>query len=466
MRRKTAGYPVGSRCTNAMKKGQREMARSRHMAQPAKPHTRDAINRISMPALTLLLVALFWLMLIAVYCIPTDFMKDNLIESEQILKTENLYPASYTTGKSYDNFTVAIMLDEAALGNENPIKDSVEARYYYDDDVISTVAHSVNGEWNTSYSRYWHGYLVFLKPLLLLFDVRGIRLLLQTTMLVLLGLASIAFYRRWGNRGILFAVALLLSMGLFGVADASATLPIFSSFAIATLGCIVLVRHVEWTDYELRRAFFVIGAVTVYFDFLDNPIITLGLSLLTVVLLRYRSSSAQDLVKTILQGILFWGLGYGILWGAKWILAAIVLGPSAFVDAISQLLFRTGMKNVDGIPETSAASAITKNLNAIGVLAPTILVLAIVLVVGITVMAIKSKREQRTHVIAFGCGIILIAALPFAWYCGASNHSDIHAVLLTYRNLIVTLDALLIGLFEIGALMHDRKVQLQKSQDC
>lgn len=109
------------------------------MVQPTKPHARDTINRISMPALTLLLVALFWLLLIAAYCIPTDFMKDNLIESDQILKTENVYPASYATGKSYDNFTVAIMLDEAALGNENPIKDSVEARYYFDPDVMGVV---------------------------------------------------------------------------------------------------------------------------------------------------------------------------------------------------------------------------------------------------------------------------------------------------------------------------------------
>ena len=442
------------------------MTASKHMAQPSEPHSISAERdkkSISMPVLALLLAGIFWGALILVFCIPVHLMKGNLLASEQIMESESAYPISYTTGISYDNFTVSIMLDEAATRSGNPIKDSVEARYYYDPDIVSTIAHSINNETNTSYSRYWHGYLVFLKPLLLFFNVHEIRLILQTALLVLLGLASIAFYRRWGAHGIFYAAALLLSMGLFGAADAAATLPIFSSFAIAAIGCFVLAWRDGWSDYDLRRFFFVIGAVTVYFDFLDNPVITLGLPLCVVLLLKYRSYKPRNLAMTLVQAILFWGLGYGIPWVAKWILAAIVLGPSAFGDAVSQLLFRTGATNIDGMPQTSASSAIAKNIAVVGKLAPLMGILLAVMVACVLAAALRARGKQRAQVIALGCGVFLVAILPFAWYCGASNHSDIHAGFLTYRDLIVTLCALLTGVSEGGILLCGQKSHMPES---
>lgn len=91
---------------------------------------------------------------------------------------------------------------------------------------------------NSSYARYWHGCLVLLKPLLTFFNAKQIRLIFQTTVLVLLGVVSMVLARRFRNLGFVVAIMLLIAYGAFCGMDAAATLPMFFSLALALCGAI------------------------------------------------------------------------------------------------------------------------------------------------------------------------------------------------------------------------------------
>lgn len=49
------------------------------------------------------------------------------------------------------------------------------------------------------YPRYWHGYMIFLKPLLCIFDIAQIRLLMMCLVLGITGITCVIVYRRLGN---------------------------------------------------------------------------------------------------------------------------------------------------------------------------------------------------------------------------------------------------------------------------
>ena len=62
------------------------------------------------------------------------------------------------------------------------------------------------------YARYWHGYLVFLRPLLLLFDISGIRII---NIILFLILGIIFLYLVYKKIGLIESIIMLI--GLFSV---------------------------------------------------------------------------------------------------------------------------------------------------------------------------------------------------------------------------------------------------------
>lgn len=151
------------------------------------------------PVLMLALCLAGYLLIVLVYCIPEDKMKSRMQESANIFQKEGSY--TYITNYNVvqlDNFTDALMLLTASNPrNESVWKAAVYASrykageydpcqtllYLYTENDINTNVISV------SYPKYWHGYLVFLKPLLCLFNyptIRYVMVFVQTALFTLL----------------------------------------------------------------------------------------------------------------------------------------------------------------------------------------------------------------------------------------------------------------------------------------
>ena len=168
----------------------------------------------------LLAPAVGFVLLLLVHLLPTNPMKSNVISSKDSIIAEGQdelviddYNATLT-----GNFTDCIMLQLSVYDGGHSALD--QAMNLYRNEVgneqewcpgLSLVDYLNGGRVNleVKYPRYWHGYLVFLKPLLLFTSFNSVRLLNAALELMLLAAALIAFSRKGCTN---IALALAFSM--------------------------------------------------------------------------------------------------------------------------------------------------------------------------------------------------------------------------------------------------------------
>ena len=118
------------------------------------------------------------LALTAVYCLPVRPIQEHVRVSVDAFLEEgdNPFVLPGYKGSSLDNTTDAIMLGNALYQSELPAyQAAMEAgRAELDNEhtqlALKKYLDQDQGLTLTSYERYWHGYLVVLKPLLLVFN--------------------------------------------------------------------------------------------------------------------------------------------------------------------------------------------------------------------------------------------------------------------------------------------------------
>lgn len=147
-------------------------------------------KRVLIVALSAIMMGvLFWLLMAAAYAIPSTQLTTHANQSRAMLKQEGvlwMQNAALTSGAHYDNYTTYHMLNIAVQATEDPLRDAVAAKEYQGSSPDEGLMHAIAGESNAAYQRYWHGYVTFLRPLLVFFDVKQIRLICQAVFFVLL----------------------------------------------------------------------------------------------------------------------------------------------------------------------------------------------------------------------------------------------------------------------------------------
>lgn len=402
---------------------------------------------LSRGGVLIVLVLTFWSFLTLAYCIPEQALREHGEESAQIVIDEGNYPDSPIEGDlGIDNFTVAWMLNIAVHGGGNPFVASLENHFtsssegdlqeWLDDPGVSAQG---------SYPRYWHGYLVYLKPLLVFFDIRQIRFLFQVIFILLMFATAISFVRCLGNRGAFVAMAFAFSYAIMHGFDAVAVLPMFPSFAISVIGALWAL-HVKEDRWCICRGFVVIGAFTVFFDLLDNPILTLGMPLSVIVLRLLGEKSSKWILSTVVLAAVSWACAYCFVWSMKWVLCTIVTGRDVIDQALVQANYRMGGGDQGEYNHfTIILKGYAKNLVIQDIIIPVIgalLLLFFVLLVACVALRRKGRLEGGDLWASVGL-YVLVGALPYLWILIFGNHSAEHSFF-TYRNQIITVFALLL----------------------
>ena len=122
----------------------------------------------------------------------------------------------------------------------------------------------------TSYARYWHGYLVFLRPLLFFMDYRGIRALINLGVVFTLLLITGTLIRQ--KRYCLILPFLCTALFLRPLAIAFSIQ--FSSVyyvMIFSLFLILVCRNQMEQDGRYLYLFLINGMITAYLDLLTYP---------------------------------------------------------------------------------------------------------------------------------------------------------------------------------------------------
>ena len=410
----------------------------------------------------LICTALFLVTTILTYCIPTNLMETHLRESAIQLASEGVYHSAIEGGvtQQLDNWTVAKMLNEAAHGSSNPIRGALlNPKANVGDNKISQLADGIgvpDEELLSNYPQYWHGYLLFLKPLLLILNLSEIRELLFVMFLVLLGLVALLLSKREGIAAGLVVVASFAVFNVFVMINSLSlsACPYITLFAMLFVlwstknESRFLINDVLWWTVP----FFVCGGLTSFFDFLCTPIMTLGMPLALLVFISRDAIDRKNAVRCAIWvfGIcLCWFAGYVLIWASKWILAWLITGEDVIARGLGKVAERSAERASEAV-DSLTISRIDSIIKNVGLAFPkwsiklciigTIAAFAL-----IAAMHIKQKTRPAIPSLWWVVPLFLTAMLPYMWYLFAANHSYQHSMF-TYRSQIVFVFAALLFL--------------------
>lgn len=406
--------------------------------------------------------AIGFCLLLLVYAIPTARMVKNAAASIEIFEKEGIYPQTVPgyRATTLDNYTDAWMIRNAIYSGEEPLLARCLNVYFYgytheetNDVCESLIAYlrGMEGYERISYNEYWHGYLVFLKPLLYFLDYGDIRQILKIVAFTLVVAVCILMERRRLSR---YLPAFIAAMACVEFSTVGMSMQYASVFIIALSFSIFLLRKYPETIHDAGTGivFLVIGMCTSYFDFLTYPVFTLGIPLLVWAFLANETGQKENLpVRMPILAFchcVHWAVGYAGMWSLKWIIYSVLLGKNLVAVGIQSVLYRSG-RDVMG-ERIGYLETLSENISA---LAKYPYVLACIAALVFLMLACKKEKRKASWQVLLT--YLFIAALPLLWYAASMNHSYIHAHM-TYKDLSVSVFAGLCAMTEMKNLIKRR----------
>ncbi len=391
----------------------------------------------------LVCVGVGFALLLAVFSLDADKTGGNISKSAEVFVQEGNYPRVYAFSgiKQQDNFTDAIMLGSAAYIADKGVVDRAvniyRAALNGKSPSESLVSYYVDGlmEKESAYARYWHGYLIILKPMLALFTYQQIRIInILLMMIITAGILYLMHKRGYGNYIVPYALS-VLSISFVSTGRSLQYSSVFYIFSIAS--AIVVGCGNRWKSKNRVALLFVaVGCETSYFDLLTYPIATLGMPLIAHIFITEELSS-KDKIYRIIQLSVCWGIGYIGMWASKWALDVLLNGNDS-IDLVIKKLTERSSSEIDG---TRITIIKTELLNIrYFIMYNCAVVLSAVYLIYRTVGIVKMKIDKA--LLYKATPFILTGIMPFCWYALTRNHSATH-YWFTSRGLMVALFAVL-----------------------
>lgn len=299
------------------------------------------------------------------------------------------------------------------------------------------------------YGRYWHGYLVIIRPLLLFFhytDIRRLNMMLQIFLVVFFVWKAA---RSDDQRILIPFLGMYLFLSPVTLLGSLQYSPCF--YVTMCMLIILLVWRERLNDTRRNYLFLLAGILTAYFDFLTYPFFTLGVPLLAYLgLERECLLSAKKAAKDTIFYTMSWGIGYVGMWGSKWILASLFTEENVILNALDQLAFRSGhFTSKKTMRETLWCIRQSINFKS--------LILMMVLLLGfIIVFSVKNHCSLKINMLP-SLGILLLVSLyPFVWYYFTMHHSTDNSYF-TWRELAISV----FGILMIAAANPELKYEYE-----
>lgn len=387
------------------------------------------------------------MLMLMINLLPTDGMKKNITESVKVMEREGDYHEVLpgVISSRLDNFTDSIMLVSSAHRESTSLIERAMNIYrvrYEGKTPSETLVSYGNGEKGYStgaYSRYWHGYQIFLKPLLMFFNYQEIRYLNICLQFILMFAIATELVRREMKIYIIPYFFMIFSLMPVSI---GLSLQFSSIFYIANGAVYVLLRwwEVLKQKHQFLLFFMIVGMLTSFMDFLTYPLVTLGVPIVFYFLLSSKDAFLQNLIKLIKYSII-WAVGYIGMWAGKWVIGSVLLRKNIITDAIDALLNRTSSETAD--TTFTHWDVVVRNLDTMFGTPIKILFIGtlVSLVFFLVVKTIQDKRKYfgNYHYLIIGC-------MPIAWYIVAGNHSYMH-FWFTYRELAILIFSVLMWAF-------------------
>ncbi len=224
--------------------------------------------------------------------IPQSAIKKKVMESSEFLNGKSVTEYFGIKNIILDTWSDAVMLNTAyCIDTHNVFESLLRGRRSYDpdrelinirykEDEVLHPEHSENpisdlsetlsntNEYSYEYARYWHGYLILLRPLLTIFNYQTIRILFT----VIINVLAIIFLYCLYKKGDIF-LTFLIAIGLitFSYYIVGLSMQYFAVTVIFLISSILILTGKKATG----EMFFIIGGLTAFFDLFSSPLLTL-----------------------------------------------------------------------------------------------------------------------------------------------------------------------------------------------
>ncbi len=382
------------------------------------------------------------ILVIGSYSLPTDNIRQNIAKSLKIydIEKDRYAWAPSIISSQMDNWTDSVSIStvgyEKGKDFKQVVRNSMLNPYYVYDGVeyksgnLRKAFSQQNPElgvshWN--YGRYWHGYVIFLRPLLSIFTISDIRVLNMVIQTILLLMLMNALFKEGGKKlAIPFGIAILI----FNPISSALGMTYACLYYITLISILCALR---WKLYQSQYYFLFflwVGIITVFFDLLTYPLTALGCNLILYILITI--DNLFDKMRKVIIASVSWGTGYAVMWAEKWIIGYLLTGNNIIEDAINQAKIRTSgsVSNIMGtliINVKAYDNHIFYTLLILGVLSLLILYLS---------GRYKFKLNQSIVI-----PLLLVAVYPFVWLIVMKNHCFIHHWM-THKILMIFILAL------------------------
>ena len=414
------------------------------------------LNILKFIGLYIGLMIVFFLALLLVSFIPKGSIeKNSVISSRQLLnETEKVYYQSFDRQMQTDNSSDAIMLNIVySMDDDNKLESIMKCKRNYVPGVTTEVVEDVKGNLlhNSSvfsmvnelyettegidieayeYARYWHGYIVLLRPMLVFFNYEEIVVIINMIITVLFTILLVNVYKK---KGWITAIGVFLAfiaidflqwyhtiMGIFVMMIALA------SSAIISTGII--------NRKNLNVLLFIESAIISYLDLLTFPMVGFVVPVVIYNLFNDEDEKVLKRIGYLIGNGIICILGYALTWVAKLVISDFLVGTEVLDLAFKQALFRAGITvTTDIYREYIIRNMFRKNMYYGFTLVDTITI-SILSIYGLYCLF---KHSYRYYLTKKKIVYYLCVALPFIWYRLLLEHSFLH-FFFTYRNLLIT----------------------------
>ncbi len=392
------------------------------------------------------------LLLTGTASIPKKSIQKN-VQKSAVYMTRNQVFFAYNQADHasiIDHYADSILLNIVYnYDSGHPVRSALSSSYYYtpDNNENYNLLFSVSkGEkTNYDYTRYWHGSAIIVKPLLIFTDINGIYIILGIILAALFILLAILVRKNTPEAFIPLCISFCCIS------------PWYISMSMEYIWCFILTFSFSiyiYIAYKKRGlisslAFFIIGNLTAYFDFLTTETLTLLLPAALLIVLEYESGKFHALapgLKLLTGRAIQWSCGYILAWVSKWGIASVVLEKNVFSQALTEAnhRFSGAASDLDGL--SLRLSALAKNVSCLLPFnfIPThayVWFLVFILLFLMVYYVLKKPGSIPATKLFF-----IISIIPYIRYFVLGNHSYLH-YFFTYRAQMVSIFSLCMVLY-------------------
>ena len=417
-------------------------------------------------------IAALWVLLILTSLIPNGKIRTNMFGSAEQYNGADPFYQSAGRNTVTDNYADVILLNVLwNIKSDDAFVSSLDTKYYDGDDGVTDRGENYglfsavfeDTPPNTDYSRYWHGSVIFIRPLMLLGDVRVVKLAGIIFTLLFLIIDCIMLIKRGQKFG---AAELVISFAAVQMYNIRLSLEYMPTVLIC-LGMLPFFVSLEKRgDVPLFVLSVICGTMTAFFDFLTTETLTILIPLIIIMMTRKNEGRFEGFKRELATSAkcgVSWVCAYLGTFLVKWTAASIVTGENKFTAAISSAEVRVNGEAEELSPVMQMIFAPLANISAMfggyERVSPANIIAGLFITAAISAgIFFIFRRGEKGSGKGFVWLMLVLGLVPYLRYIVLNNHSYLHEFF-TYRAQAASVLALMgaVWFYTFGAPLPEKK---------